>query len=58
VVPAGDVQRLARALEEIVADPELAARMGEAARRAVLDRSSWERVAGRVEEELSALGAR
>ena len=58
VVPARDVARLARALEEIVADPELAARMGEAARRAVLESSSWERVAGRVEAELLALEAR
>jgi hypothetical protein len=32
--------------------------MGEAARRTVLDGSSWERVAERVEEELLALGAR
>jgi glycosyltransferase involved in cell wall biosynthesis len=58
VVPARDVTGLAGALEEIVADPELAARMGQAARRAVLDGSSWERVAGRVEEELQALEAR
>jgi glycosyltransferase involved in cell wall biosynthesis len=58
VVPARDAALLARALEEIVADPELAARMGEAARRAVLDGSSWERVAERVDEELVALGAR
>jgi glycosyltransferase involved in cell wall biosynthesis len=56
-VPARDAARLARALEEVVADPEQAARMGEAARRAVLDGSSWERVAGRVEEELLALEA-
>jgi glycosyltransferase involved in cell wall biosynthesis len=57
VVPARDSVRLARALEDVVADAELAARMGEAARRAVLDSSSWERVAGRVEEELLALEA-
>ena len=58
VVPARDVARLVQALEEIVADPELAARMGDAARHAVLDGSSWERVAGRVEEELVALESR
>jgi glycosyltransferase involved in cell wall biosynthesis len=55
VVPPCDATRLAGALEEVLADPELAARMGEAARSAVLDGSSWERVAGRLEEELVAL---
>jgi glycosyltransferase involved in cell wall biosynthesis len=55
VVPPRDATRLAGALEEVLADPELAARMGEAARSAVLDGSSWERVAGRLEEELVAL---
>jgi len=55
VVPAGDAERLAAALEEILADPELAARMGEAARSTVLTGSSWEGVAERVEEELLAL---
>jgi glycosyltransferase involved in cell wall biosynthesis len=55
VVPPCDAARLAGALEEVLADPELAARMGEAARAAVLDGSSWEHVAGRLEEELIAL---
>jgi len=55
VVPARDPARLATALEQILADPALAARMGEAARRMVLAGSSWERVAGRVEEELVPL---
>jgi glycosyltransferase involved in cell wall biosynthesis len=55
VVPAGDPARLAAALEEILADPELATRMGEAARRRVVTASSWDEVAGRVEEELLAL---
>jgi glycosyltransferase involved in cell wall biosynthesis len=55
VVPPSDAARLAGALEEVLADPELAARMGEAARAAVLDGSSWEHVAGRLEEELVAL---
>ncbi len=52
VVPARDPVRLADALEAVLADPDLAARMGEAARRTVLDGSSWERVAERVEGEL------
>jgi glycosyltransferase involved in cell wall biosynthesis len=55
VVPPRDPRRLADALEEIVANPELAARMGDAARSAVLDRSSWDRVAERVEEALLGL---
>jgi glycosyltransferase involved in cell wall biosynthesis len=55
VVPPGDPMRLAAALEEVIADPDLAARMGDAARHAVLAGSSWERVAARVEEELVAL---
>jgi glycosyltransferase involved in cell wall biosynthesis len=55
VVPPGDAARLAGALEEVLADPDLAARMGEAARSGVLEGSSWERVAGRLEEELVAL---
>lgn len=55
VVPPGDARQLAAALEEILADAELAARMGAAARRSVLEGSSWELVAGRVEEELLAL---
>ena len=42
MIPPGDAQRLADALEEVLADPDLAARMGEAARRTVLEGSSWE----------------
>ena len=55
VIPPGDPQRLADALEEVLADPGLAARMGEAARRTVLEGSSWETVAERVEAELAAV---
>jgi glycosyltransferase involved in cell wall biosynthesis len=55
VVPPRDPVRLSRALEEIIADPDRAARMGESARQAVLTGSSWERVAARVEEELGSL---
>ena len=60
VVPAGDPARLADALEEIVSDASLAARMGHAARESMLAGSSWELVAQRVEAELEALvvGAR
>jgi type III pantothenate kinase len=55
VVPPRDPGRLAGALEALLADPELAARMGAAARRAVLAGSSWERVAEIVESELARL---
>jgi glycosyltransferase involved in cell wall biosynthesis len=55
VVAPRDPIGLADALEEILADPELAAQMGEAARRAVMTGSSWEHVAARVEDELLAL---
>jgi type III pantothenate kinase len=55
VVPPRDPGRLAGALEALLADPDLAARMGAAARRAVLAGSSWERVAEIVESELARL---
>jgi glycosyltransferase involved in cell wall biosynthesis len=55
VVPPGDAVRLAAALEKILADPDLAVRMGDAARRTVRTGSSWEDVAERIEEELIAL---
>jgi glycosyltransferase involved in cell wall biosynthesis len=55
LVSPGDVEGLAEALEEIVSDPVLAARLGEEARRRVLVEASWERVAERVEAALSAV---
>jgi len=55
VVPPRDPVQLARALEEVVADPGRAAEMGEAGRRTVLSGSSWEEVAARVEDELAPL---
>jgi glycosyltransferase involved in cell wall biosynthesis len=58
VVAPQDPVGLADALEQIVADPDLAARMGEAARHAVMTGSSWETVAARVEAELLALTRR
>jgi glycosyltransferase involved in cell wall biosynthesis len=58
VVPAGDSHALAAALEEIVSDSELAERLGAEGRRRVLERSGWEKVAERVEEELEALPGR
>jgi glycosyltransferase involved in cell wall biosynthesis len=58
VVPAGDVDRLAGALAEVLADPEFAARLGAEGRRRVLADSGWERVAEHVEAELYALPRR
>ncbi len=55
VVPPQDPAALARALDEVVGDADLAARLGTEGRRRLLARSSWEHVAERVEEELAAL---
>lgn len=51
VAPA-DPAALAAALEEILADPPLADRLGAQARRRLLRHCSWETVAERVEDEL------
>jgi starch synthase len=53
VVPAADPGALASALERVVTDAKLAGRLGTEGRRRVLERSGWERVAERVETELS-----
>jgi glycosyltransferase involved in cell wall biosynthesis len=58
LVPAGDIEALAAALEEVVSDPALAARLGAEGRRRVLTESCWERVAERVEAALMALPRR
>jgi len=55
VVPPQNPHELAEALDAIVADGDLAARLGAEGRRRVLVQSSWEHVAERVEEELLAL---
>jgi glycosyltransferase involved in cell wall biosynthesis len=52
IVPPADGQALASALEEVLADPALAARFGEAGRRRVIDEFGWERVAELVESRL------
>jgi len=49
LVPPGDATALAAALDRLLADPALAARMGETGRRLVLDRFSWPRIARDVE---------
>jgi D-inositol-3-phosphate glycosyltransferase len=55
VVPPRDPAALADALEEVLADPDLASRFGAEGRRQGLSRSSWEHVAERVEHELLAV---
>jgi glycosyltransferase involved in cell wall biosynthesis len=49
LVPPGDLEALSDALERVIADPELAESLGAGARRRVLEGSSWEKVAERVE---------
>jgi starch synthase len=48
LVPPGEPEALARALERLLADPERGARMGQAGRRRVEERFSWERIAERT----------
>jgi glycosyltransferase involved in cell wall biosynthesis len=52
VVPAGDAARLAAALGDVLADGDLAARLGAEGWRRLLAGSSWERVSERVEAAL------
>lgn len=51
-VAPGDPHALALALERILSDPELAERLGREGRRRLLEYSSWEVVAERVERAL------
>ena len=52
IVPSGDIGALRDALLEVLTDPELAARWGQAGRARVLTEFSWERVAELVEDGL------
>lgn len=49
LVPPGDPQALAGALDRLLGDPELAKRMGEAGRQLVFGRFSWPELALRIE---------
>jgi glycosyltransferase involved in cell wall biosynthesis len=51
-VPPGDPHALALALERVLSDPKLAERLGNEGRRRLLESSSWEVVAERVERAL------
>ena len=58
LVEPGDVDGLYAALRELVADPVRARAMGEAGRRTVLERFTWDAVAGRMVGAIEArLGA-
>jgi len=53
VVPPGDTSALSSALEELTADPELAARLGTEGRRQMFERSGWETVAEQADRALA-----
>jgi glycosyltransferase involved in cell wall biosynthesis len=55
LVPAGDVDALAAAVERLVGDPALRRRLGEAGRRRVLERYSGARVAEALESHYAGL---
>ena len=55
LVERNDVEGLARAIREIVSNPALAARMGQAGRAAAVERFGWQRSAARLEEVYSRL---
>ena len=56
LVPAGDSQALERALARLIADPDLAREMGQAARATIANRFTPDRTVAQVEELYSELG--
>ena len=50
LVPPGDPVRLGRAITKVIEDPKLAARMGKAGRRRVLQQFTWDRIAEKTLE--------
>lgn len=58
VVPAGDIDGLADALEELVSDPERSALFGAAGRRRVTEEFGWDTVAAALERVLLDLPGR
>ena len=48
LVPPGDVQRLAEAIETLLGDPQMARKMGEHGRQEYLTRFWWDRLAGEL----------
>jgi glycosyltransferase involved in cell wall biosynthesis len=57
VVPAGNIEALADALERVVSDPVLARRLGRGARTWVLREASWDRVAAILESHLRSVAS-
>ena len=57
LVPAGDAPALAEALARLIDDPALAARLGEAARRRLVDHYSGAKVAEALEAQYARLAA-
>jgi glycosyltransferase involved in cell wall biosynthesis len=53
IVPPGDPASLAAALSELASDPERCRRLGAAGRERFLERYTWDRVAGRIVEEIA-----
>jgi glycosyltransferase involved in cell wall biosynthesis len=49
-VPAGDVKALGQAIRELLQDPARCAELGQAGRKLVVERYSWERAAARYRE--------
>jgi glycosyltransferase involved in cell wall biosynthesis len=58
LVPPGDVHALRDRLDQLLRDPPLARRMGARARRDVLDRFTWDRVAERCLDAYTCLTPR
>ena len=57
LVEPGSVPELSTALERLLTDPSLAARLGQAGRRAIADRFNWPLVVARVEAAYAAVRA-
>lgn len=58
LVPVGDIEALADALTDLLADPELARRLGMAGRQVVSSGMSWDLVGERMNAHLERLAAR
>jgi glycosyltransferase involved in cell wall biosynthesis len=58
LVPPGDADALARTVADVLADPQVLHRFGDAGRRRVLERYTWERVADGVEQLYERVVAR
>jgi glycosyltransferase involved in cell wall biosynthesis len=57
-VPAGDAEALTRALAELIADDQLRAALGHAARRQAIEKHSWAKTVEQLESVLGAVAER